>query len=283
MTSAIAVAAARRHAKPVVVTQNIGFIEYRFPLLNWIERAAYVALGRRVLRAASHLVLATPTATRYVTQLLGGLPPESSEFPIGIDTVRFRPATIEDRHAARERLSLESNRPVVLFAGRLVEKKGVPMVLQTARALPEAIVLLAGDGPLRGLLQTAPPNVVWLREVGAGEMTTCYHAADLVLLPSVGEGLPLVVQEAMASGLPTVISEDEIYAQNLRDVCVTAPRSAPALAEAIRRALGPERETLGRIARTYAIEHWSVDVMVERYHALVARLLTQQQSHGATD
>ena len=98
-------------------------------------------------------------------------------------------------------------------------------------------------------------------------MIECYHAADAVLLPSVGEGLPLVVQEAMAAGLPAVISAQEIYARDLRDVCATSDRTVPALvAAAGRRVLGPERETLSWSAGGPTRNgHWSVDVMVQRY------------------
>jgi glycosyltransferase involved in cell wall biosynthesis len=280
-TSGLAIRAAKRHGKPAVLTQNIGFIEYRFPLLNLIERAAYATLGSHVLRSASHIVLATPSASHYVSQLLGGLPSNSSVFPIGIDTVRFRPANAEERHASRGRLGVAVDRPTLMFAGRLVEKKGVPLVLEVARAMPDVLVLLAGDGPLRRLLEEPPENVIWLREVDAARMIDCYHAADAVLLPSIGEGLPLVVQEAMAAGLPAIISAQEIYARELSDVCATADRTVAGLVAAARRVLGPEWEHFSEGGRTYAEQHWSVDVMVERYLDLVAGLLSGRQSSGA--
>jgi glycosyltransferase involved in cell wall biosynthesis len=242
VTSAMAVAAARRLGKPVILTQNVGFITYRLPPLNWVEKVAYATLGRAVLRRVSHLVLATPTAEHYVRDLLGGL--------------------------------LDAARPVVLFAGRLVEKKGVPLVLETARALPEALILVAGDGPLRGLLREPPANVTWLRALPTERMLDAYHAADSVLLPSSGEGLPLVVQEAMACGLPAVISADEIYAHALAeaDVCATAPRAPAALAARVREILTAAGAALGGRARAYACAHWSLPTMVTRYVELMARL-----------
>jgi glycosyltransferase involved in cell wall biosynthesis len=274
VTSAMAVAAARRLGKPVILTQNVGFITYRLPPLNWVENAAYATLGRAVLRRVSHLVLATPTAEHYVRGLLGGLPPHASVFPIGIDTARFRPPGEGERAAARTRLGIAAARPVVLFAGRLVEKKGVPLVLETARALPEVLILVAGDGPLRGLLREPPANVTWLRALPTARMLDAYHAADSVLLPSSGEGLPLVVQEAMACGLPAVISADEIYAHALAeaDVCATAPRAPAALAARVREILTAAGAALGRRARAYACAHWSLPTMVTRYVELMARL-----------
>ena len=73
------------------------------------------------------------------------------------------------------------------------------------------------------------------RTVAARRMHEYYHAADCVFLPSHGEGLPLVVQEAMACGLPVLIAEDEPYAAALvtAAVCAAAPRSADAMASIV--------------------------------------------------
>lgn len=195
--------------------------------------------------------------------------------PIGIDTSRFRPATPEERRVARTRLGLPLDTKLVLFAGRLVEKKGLPIVIQASRRLPMAHVLVLGDGPLRSLLPDAAPNITWCRGVSADRMHECYRAADCLLLPSHGEGLPLVVQEAMASGLPVVISEDEPYAESLipLDVCVAAPRTADAMARRVREVLtGGGMESLGARARSFAEERWSVNTMVNRYGALLEDL-----------
>ncbi len=272
VSSAMAIAAGRRHGKPVVVSQNIGFIAYRSAVLNAIERLAYGTLGRAVLRRASHVVLATPSAKRDVLPMLDGTP--ASAFPVGIDTERFRPASADDRARARRPLGLPAAEPVVLFAGRLVEKKGLPLVVEVARRLDGVRFLVVGDGPLRRLLDGAPANIVWHRAVDPSNMPAVYHAVDGVLLPSHGEGLPLVIQEAMASGLPCVVSSDEPYAADLvaADVCLAAPRGAGAMANALERALACP-DALPRRARSYAEVHWSADAMVDRHVALFEELM----------
>jgi phosphatidylinositol alpha-1,6-mannosyltransferase len=275
LTSALGVRAARRHGKPVVLTQNVGFIPYRRAALNWIQRAVYATLGREVLRSATHVVLATPAAEAYVAQLFGGPLPHSSAFPIGIDTERFHPPTADERRAARAALGLPAGAPVILFAGRLVEKKGLPIVVEVSRQRPAVQFLVVGDGPLASALRGAPPNVIWRQTVAADEMVRCYAAADGVLMPSLGEGLPLVVQEAMACARPTVIAASEVYAAALLEarVCVGAPLAAPAMAEAVDRALGEEGRALGGPARAYAERHWSLRTMMNRYVDLLERLV----------
>ena len=221
------------------------------------------------------MVLATPTAAAHVRTLFPDGLQGASTFPIGVDTSRFHPAAEHERQAARRSLGFAAETKLVLFAGRLVEKKGVSIVLDVGQRLSNVQFVVAGDGPLRTLVTRAPANVTWHRTVAARLMHEYYHAADCVFLPSHGEGLPLVVQEAMASGLPVVIAEDEPYAATLvtAAVCAAAPRAADAMARRVRDVLTGADPALGQRARAYAAEHWALDTMVARYLALFQSLL----------
>jgi len=282
LTSAIAVVLARRYGKPVVVSQNVGFVQYRFRPLNWLQRAAYVTLGASVLRHASHVVLATPTAAGYIAALCGDTLRQTSTFPVGIDTSRFRPAVAGDKRAARVRLGLSPDGVFVLFAGRLVEKKGLQIVLDVCRRLPNVHFVVVGDGPLRDRLNDRPENVIWHQAVAPEQMPAYYQAVDCVLLPSHGEGLPLVVQEAMASGLPVVMSEDEPYAEGLigARVCGAAPRDPEAMATRLVEMIDGRDPELGQRARSYAERHWGADTMVSRHLTLFETLLADQSLTG---
>lgn len=275
ISSALAVILAKRHTKPVIISQNIGFVRYRAPLLNGIERIAYATVGHPLLRRASHVVLATPTAAAYVNSVFPGGLAHTSTFPIGIDTSLFRPPSEAERSAARRSLGVPADTNVVLFVGRLVEKKGVPIVLDVCRRLPEVQFVVAGDGPLRRLLSPAPANLLWHSRVAPTQIHEYYRAADCVLLPSHGEGLPLVVQEAMACGLPVVIAEEEPFAEGLvaTGACVAAPRRSEAMTSRVGEVLARTYPLLGQRARAYAEEHWSLQTMIERYLALFASLL----------
>ena len=275
LSSAIAVILARRHGKPVVVSQNVGLVRYAFSPLNWIQRAAHATLGRAVLRHASYVVLATPAAAVQVNALFPGGLPRVSTFPIGIDTSRFHPATEHERQTARRSLRIAPETKLAFFAGRLVEKKGVSIVLDVCQRLADVQFVVVGDGPLRALVTRAPPNLTWHRAVASSRMHEYFHAADCVLLPSHGEGLPLVVQEAMACGLPVVIAEDEPYAEGLvkAAVCAAAPRAPDAVAKRLSEILAGGDPGLGQRARAYAEAHWAVGTMVARYLALFESLL----------
>lgn len=275
VSSGLAVAVARACRRPVLLSQNVGFIPYESAVVRAIEHLAYQTLGRAVLRGSTHVVLATPTAEAWVRGMYGGtLPRWTSVFPIGIDTDALRPATPDARLRARQRFGYASPRPLALFAGRLVEKKGLPLVLETATLLPDVDVVLAGDGPLRERLASPGPNVRWLGAVDGDTMRQLYAAADVVLLPSRGEGLPLVVQEAMSCALPVVVSDDEEYVGGIRDAgaCITAARTPDAMRQAVLDAYR-RRATLGPLARAYAERHWSRDDMIAKCETLLETML----------
>jgi glycosyltransferase involved in cell wall biosynthesis len=274
-SSALAVVLARIARRPVLLSQNIGFVPYESMLVRAIEHLAYRTLGRGVFRAASHVVLATPTAEAWVRRMYRGrVPAWASCFPVGIDTAMLCPAAAESRDAARAAFGFTQERPVALFAGRLVEKKGLPLVLETASFATDFDVAVAGDGPLRDWLRDASPNVRWFGAVDAPAMRALYAAADVVFLPSRGEGLPLVVQEAMSCGLPVVVSDDETFVEPLHraGACVPAARNSLALHEALRFAVA-HRHSVGAAARAFAEAHWTRDRMIARCESLLRRLL----------
>jgi glycosyltransferase involved in cell wall biosynthesis len=268
--SALGVLLGQTLGKPVLLSQHIGFIRYRAAALRLLEQFAFGTLGRWLLRHASRVVFATPAAEAYVTQLLGEYPGNASLVPNGIDTNRFRPPDPLDRQAARKALALPDTGPVILFVGRLVEKKGIDIVLEVSGAVPEATFLVVGDGPLSGMMHQRA-NVVWRRSVERESIHQCYHASDCLLLPSHGEGLPLVVQEAAACGLPTIVSEDEVYAEPLvrENVCIAAPRTTEAMTDRLRQVLRGDLAWLGPRARAHAELQWSLDSMADRYIALL--------------
>ena len=107
----------------------------------------------------------------------------------------------------RARLGLTSDRPVALFVGRFVEKKGLHILSRMARLRPDIAWVFAGWGHLNprdwGL-----PNVMVFSDLSGASIAPLYQASDLFVLPSKGEGFPLVIQEALACGLPVVCSAE---------------------------------------------------------------------------
>ena len=146
--------------------------------------------------------------------------------PTGVDLTRFRPAGVDERRSARARLGLPSAAPVVVCVGRLSRQKGQDRLLAIWPALrtwhPNALLVLVGGGPRsRAMRRHAPPGVLFTGEVE--DPRPWYAAADLVVLPSRWEGLPLTLLEALAMARPVVASAIPGIAEVLPSGALVAP------------------------------------------------------------
>lgn len=125
----------------------------------------------------------------------------------GVDRDRFFP---QDPAAARAKLGLDPSRPLGLFVGHLAAHKGVGELLAAAellaKTLPEARLHVIGDGPMAAEVRAAEARlpVRLLGRKDHAELADHLAAADLLCLPSWGEGMPNVVREAHAAGRPVV-------------------------------------------------------------------------------
>ena len=126
----------------------------------------------------------------------------------GVDLERFRPT---DRPAARRRLGIEG--PLIVTPGNLVALKGQRLAIEALARLPEATLLIAGEGPERPALEALiaarglSPRARLLGGVPPEAMPELLAAADLMLLPSEREGLANVWIESIASGTPILVAD----------------------------------------------------------------------------
>lgn len=202
----VAYAAARLAGRPVLVTQHVGMVPYRNPALRLLLFAAYRLFGRVVLGGATQVAFVSERVRRYFESFVR-FRSRPLLVPNGVDHAVFHPVDEARRDALRAGFGAARGTPLLLFVGRFVEKKGLPILRQLAARLPEARWLFAGWGPLDpqawGL-----PQVTVLHGLSGAELAPLYQAADLLVLPSSGEGFPLVVQEAMACGTPALVGTD---------------------------------------------------------------------------
>jgi glycosyltransferase involved in cell wall biosynthesis len=191
---------------------------------------------------------------------------------------------------ARRRLGLPSDALVLLFAGRLVPKKEVRTLLKALQLLGASDqrhvhLAVAGDGPLRpDLEQHAAELDVRARLTFLGHLAdidVAFHAADLLVLPSHSEGMPNVLLESMAAGLPFVCA-DVPGSGDLARRCrlpLAACSTPAALAEAIREGLllADDREVSNRL-RTTATHVYSPKAVAERYVEIYQELLRRSSA-----
>jgi glycosyltransferase involved in cell wall biosynthesis len=128
----------------------------------------------------------------------------------GVDLRHFQRADERDRRVARALLELPPDAPLAVCVGRVTRQKGQDLLLAAWGAVrarcPEAGLVVVGEGDLlEPLRRQAPPGVIFAGPVD--DARPWYAAADLVMLPSRWEGLPLTMLEALAVGRPVVGSD----------------------------------------------------------------------------
>jgi glycosyltransferase involved in cell wall biosynthesis len=223
-TNAVMAASARRLSKPLVVVQHVGIVPYRNPLARGLMRAGNRTVAARVLESADRVVFISGITKAYFAPRVRFRHPPSLVFN-GLRSDLPDLDSLAPRQEARRRLGLAMDRYTALFVGRFVEKKGLEVIARMARDLPDVQWVLCGWGPMDPSRWSAP-NVRVLGAASGNTLADAYRAADTLVLPSVGEGLPLVVQEALAMGTSVVGSDDLLVADPwLRDRIVTAPVS----------------------------------------------------------
>jgi len=177
----------------------------------------------------------------------------------------------------------------ILFVGRLVDKKGVDDLIRALVALPDARVRLVGDGPNRSALESfagslgVQERVEFLGQLSAERVFLEMAHASVVALPSkVGEagdadGVPVVIPEAMAVGVPIVVSDAGGLADYLRDgesAWVVPAGDADALASALAEALADPAEASRRASRAAArLDAFRIENIAEEYERILRAAL----------
>jgi glycosyltransferase involved in cell wall biosynthesis len=223
---------------------------------------------------------------------VGRLNPEKiHHIPNGVDTGFFQPCPPDQRLALRHKLGLPMEKPIVLYVGVLDQRKNIQWLAEAwvkHNAFGSNGLLVAigpqsredMDGSLRGRLAAlceSHPDLFSLRNFSP-DISLYYQSVDALILSSLKEGLPNVVLEAMSCGLPCVAAR----ASGSRELIMEgetgytyAHGNVDEMGEVVRRCLSPDGVRMGKRAREMAREHYSIQVITDRYEALYTQLLVQ--------
>jgi len=226
----------------------------------------------RLLRSADAIIAATP-AHISSSQQLDAVPDRARlhVVPYGFDLSRFR-----ERPALADELRRRYGARFLVFAlGRHVYYKGFEFLIRAMAQMPEAAVMLGGQGPLTAELERiarecgVAGRVHFLGRIAEADLPAYYHASDAFCLCSVepAEGFGIVQVEAMASGKPVVCCElgNGVTWVNQDGITglVVPPADPAALARAFRRLLAEPglRAQLGEQGRSRAFSVFTLEAM----------------------
>jgi glycosyltransferase involved in cell wall biosynthesis len=268
-----------------------------------IDRAAgllrlFVAGRNLLLRRADHFVSLSSGMTGELEA--NGVPAAKiTAIPNSVDTGRFRPVPAAEKARLRAALGLPATGPVVVFAGRLLESKGVLDLAHAWAALvadhPDATLVIVGSG--RGLMHDCEAELHALIErfalktqvitTGFVDNVEAYLAsADIFALPTMDEAFGLALVEAMACGLATVASRvggiKDIVEPEANGLLIE-PGDRTGLEHALRRLLADAalRERLAAAALATVTARYRSEAVLERYARLFFALNANHTSGRA--
>lgn len=191
----------------------------------------------------------------------------------GIEADRFPPVTAAERAAARAQLGLDPEAAVLLWMGALSPEKDPHLALTVAEQIPQATLVVVGDGPLRAeLTATAAVRRGDVHLAGAvTDIRPLLAVADALLLTSRTEGVPGVLLEAAAAGIPAVTVEVGGVRQvvvDRRGGRVVPTRDPAELARAAAEVLAAGAD-LGAEAAAHVRRHARLDVVADRWVELL--------------
>jgi glycosyltransferase involved in cell wall biosynthesis len=221
------------------------------------------------------------------------IPPENIvKIYNGIEIEEYNPDLKEIRNKkleVRRELGLKNDVPVIGAIGRLVWQKGFEYLIRAApevlKKCPEARFLIVGEGPLQNeLILTSEKLNVADRIIFSGfrnDIKEILASIDVLAMPSLLEGLPMVLLEAMAMAKPIVATRiDGIteVLENSKTGLLVPAKNSHALAEAIVGILDDKAKAnfFGQNAREAAKEKFSVKKMVEQIESAYEKLLHEK-------
>ena len=268
LSSCLAGMLAKKYNKPFIVTQHNTYIDYK-SWLNTVETLNDIIIGKSVLKRADRILTVSKETMKYVLSL-GADKTKTSVMYNGVDTSCFQSA---NKKQSRQKLGLPQDRKIVFSARRLVYKNGLDTLLESAQVLaknhPEVLFVVAGKGPSRSLIEDRiqelgiQKNIQLAGFVPDELLPVYYGAADLFLLPSAsGEGLPLVLFEAMSCGLPvvaTTVGGTPEIVEHMQNGVLVPPQDPQAMADGMCKLLADNQTTIeiGKQAKEYILNKLS--------------------------
>jgi glycosyltransferase involved in cell wall biosynthesis len=237
---------ARRWKKPIVLTQHVGLVPYDEAYKKVLQRIAHRSLGKNLMERADRVVFVSDVVRAWYDSFVR-FRNQPSIIPNGVDTEIFNSAQTNRTNNGRA--------PSLLFVGRFTQKKGLNLIHEVASSEPSWQWTLVGTREEIDPRSWGLDNVRVLPPLGQKELGPLYQAADLMVLPSVGEGFPLVLAESMACGTPVLIGPETARAvQNLDQHVLTCELTVEDLKAKLSAALSdrPKLAALGDSARKFA-------------------------------
>ena len=202
----------RKFKRPYVVRLRGDYVkdmEARIenPFIRWISNRSKL----KSYRNANRIIPVSKNVRDSAKKWIGDLSKLSPIVPSGVDTTKFKPDPIEHSDFT------------VAYVGRISPEKGIKTLVKTMRLAEDIYFIVAGEKQME---VEFPENCEYLGRIPYEQMPDIYNQADLVILTSETEGMPLVILEAYACDVP-VLTHKDVFPSELPIYGIVQPHNDP--------------------------------------------------------
>ncbi len=256
MTSHLSAIACMLRGKSFFLTQHVAMVDHPRAIVMLGQRVIYGTFGKLLFSRAQKIVSYNHTVRKFL--VARGVPEKKIVTHYnGIDTSYFRPVDAKKKRSLRQKYNLPLDRPIALFVGRLVPKKGYEIVYNASSK--DYFTLIVGAG-LQSSHIVDSDDVRLFGSASPTELKDLYAISDVFAFPAIGEIFTLVMQEAMASGLPIVTTNDPGYQsyEFSREHIHLVERDSQALRDVLQQVTADTRQQSATktYVRKFAVSHF---------------------------
>ena len=273
--SSFAAARAARRARVPYIVRPLGVLN------EWGMQNRRRLVKRWSLKMIELPILREAAAIHYTAEAerreAAAAHPEIASFRSVVIPIPIEPGQPSDPSLFYDRFSSAAQRRIILFLSRLDPKKGIELLLTAFREVrdefPDALLVVAGSGEktyVESLRQKARDlgcdrDVLWTGFIAGEEKTALLAAASLFVLPSYSENFGIAAAEALAAGIPSILSEHVAIADDAADAgaALIVPCEAGVIAKGMRQLLSDaaSRDRLGVQGRALIRERFSLEAV----------------------
>ena len=279
----------KRTDVPLILTCH-GQLRFGSKMADYFERVYSRIIGRGIFKAADRIISLSSSDLNYISSL--GLDPKKiSILPNAIDPeelfkIGSSSSMIDSsRSSFLKKYSLAGKR-IIMFVGPVIQRKGVEYLIKSIPKVlkktgDDSVFVLVGGGEFlnraRRLVKEMQINdrVIFTGRLTEEELIEIYRCADLFVLPSLSEGVPTTILEAMYFGVPVVATDIPGVKDHFKDVALLVPpKNEDRLAEAIVKLLEDEELTrrLSKAGEELVKNRYTWDVVARGYEKIYEEL-----------
>jgi glycosyltransferase involved in cell wall biosynthesis len=269
-----------KHNFPLILT-NHGQLKFGSFFADLFENIYNQSVGKNIFRVTDTIVALSPSDAKYISSF--GVESEKiSILPNAIDISDFVPYIKTNNNDFLKKYNIE-RKQIILFVGQIIPRKGIEYLINAVRLVIKAspendiIFLVVGEGEFLEKAKEIVRNlnihdfVVFTGEIPFSELVQAYKSANVFILPSLSEGLPTTILEAMYFGLPVIATDIPGIRDHFKDVALLIPpKNENKLAEAIVKVLDDKKsaERLSLTGTKLVKSRYTWDIVAKKYEEI---------------